>query len=179
MRKNVYPAIIILSASVVLSGCSSITPQKETELPDKPEKIIIQDETETEPETQEQTEKTYTLKDIQVAIEKKGHKGNINFQLEDSNGTKEISQNFISTSKAFLSEDKDGNGAYMDNDTSMYQKEGVWVESEGEYRDIFGFIYSSDCIKEDDLVIDNIPCYHLSCDSDDTSGILLAYCYAN
>ena len=181
MHKKMFPVMIILSATVTLAGCSSITPQKQTELPEKAEKIIIQDETETQPETQPQTEteKMYSLKDIQVSVEKTGRKGNIHLQLEDSNGVKEISQNFISTPKAFLSIDDNGSGAYMDEDSSMYEKDGLWLDSEGAYKDIFSFIYSSDCVKEEDTVIDNTPCFHISCDVDDTIGLLLAYCHTN
>ena len=67
----------------------------------------------------------------------------------------------------------------MDSDSVLYTRDGKWKEIQGDYQDIFNLIYSDECDKKEDTVINDNACYHLSLDSDDNIGALLGYCYMN
>lgn len=166
----------------VLTGCS-LTPQKtpQTEASTEAKPVVPQTETQSETavQTESETQKEVSLKDIQVSVEKGGRKGNVELQIEDSTGSKQISENFASSSSAFSSQDSEGNGVYMDSDSVLYTRDGKWKEIQGDYQDIFNLIYSDECDKKEDTVINDNACYHLSLDSDDNIGALLGYCYMN
>ena len=171
-----------LSMASVLTGCS-LTPQKtpKTEASTEVKPVVPQTETQSETAVQTETKalKEASLKDIQVSVEKGGRKGNVELQIEDSTGSKQISENFASSSSAFSSQDSEGNGVYMDSDSVLYTRDGKWKEIQGDYQDIFNLIYSDECDKKEDTVINDNACYHLSLDSDDNIGALLGYCYMN
>lgn len=171
-----------LSMASVLTGCS-LTPQKtpQTEASTEAKPVVPQTETQSETavQTESETQKEVSLKDIQVSVEKGGRKGNVELQIEDSTGSKQISENFASSSSAFSSQDSEGNGVYMDSDSVLYTRDGKWKEIQGDYQDIFNLIYSDECDKKEDTVINDNACYHLSLDSDDNIGALLGYCYMN
>ncbi|WP_368189055.1 hypothetical protein [Blautia sp. 1033sp1_1033st1_G9_1033SCRN_220408] len=166
----------------VLTGCS-LTPQKtpKTEASTEVKPVVPQTETQSETAVQTETKalKEASLKDVQVSVEKGGRKGNVELQIEDSTGSKQISENFASSSSAFSSQDSEENGVYMDSDSVLYARDGKWKEIQGDYQDIFNLIYSDECDKKEDTVINDNACYHLSLDSDDNIGALLGYCYMN
>ncbi len=171
-----------LSMASVLTGCS-LTPQKtpKTEASTEVKPVVPQTETQSETAVQTETKalKEASLKDVQVSVEKGGRKGNVELQIEDSTGSKQISENFASSSSAFSSQDSEENGVYMDSDSVLYARDGKWKEIQGDYQDIFNLIYSDECDKKEDTVINDNACYHLSLDSDDNIGALLGYCYMN
>ena len=170
-------AVLVSSAT----GCS-ITPKKETKTETKTiEPVTIATETPTPTVIQEESigEKETSLKDVQVSIEKTGKKGNVNLQITNNSDTKDISQSFTASTSAFISNDDSGNGIYSGSDSVMYEQENSWKEVDGSYENIFDLIYSSDCEKKEDTVIDNNACYHISLDTDDDIGVLEAYCYMN
>ena len=171
-----------LSMASVLTGCS-LTPQKtpKTEASTEVKPVVPQTETQSETAVQTETKalKEASLKDVQVSVEKGGRKGNVELQIEDSTGSKQISENFASSSSAFSSQDSEENGVYMDSDSVLYARDGKWKEIQGDYHDIFNLIYSDECDKKEDTVINDNACYHLSLDSDDNIGALLGYCYMN
>ena len=171
-----------LSMASVLTGCS-LTPQKtpKTEASTEVKPVVPQTETQSETAVQTETKalKEASLKDVQVSVEKGGRKGNVELQIEDSTGSKQISENFASSSSAFSSQDSEENGVYMDYDSVLYARDGKWKEIQGDYQDIFNLIYSDECDKKEDTVINDNACYHLSLDSDDNIGALLGYCYMN
>lgn len=172
-----------LSLASILTGCSSITPQKNapTEAVTEAVPVVLQSESqqETSIQTESAAKKEESLKDIQVSIEKSGRAGTASLQIDDQSGTKEITQTFTSSTTAFLSQDSEGNGIYTDNDTVMYEQKENWKENDGAYQDIFNLVYSEDCERKEDTVINENACYHLSLDSDDDIGVLLGYCYMN
>lgn len=183
LRKRILAMTCLsLSMASVLTGCS-LTPQKtpQTEASTEAKPVVPQTETQSETavQTESETQKEVSLKDIQVSVEKGGRKGNVELQIEDSTGSKQISENFASSSSAFSSQDSEGNGVYMDSDSVLYTRDGKWKEIQGDYQDIFNLIYSDECDKKEDTVINDNACYHLSLDSDDNIGALLGYCYMN
>lgn len=183
LRKRILAMTCLsLSMASVLTGCS-LTPQKtpQTEASTEAKPVVPQTETQSETavQTESETQKEVSLKDIQVSVEKGGRKGNVELQIEDSTGSKQISENFASSSSAFSSQDSEGNGVYMDSDSVLYTRDGKWKEIQGNYQDIFNLIYSDECDKKEDTVINDNACYHLSLDSDDNIGALLGYCYMN
>lgn len=183
LRKRILAMTCLsLSMASVLTGCS-LTPQKtpQTEASTEAKPVVPQTETQSETavQTESETQKEVSLKDIQVSVEKGGRKGNVELQIEDSIGSKQISENFASSSSAFSSQDSEGNGVYMDSDSVLYTRDGKWKEIQGDYQDIFNLIYSDECDKKEDTVINDNACYHLSLDSDDNIGALLGYCYMN
>ena len=183
LRKRILAMTCLsLSMASVLTGCS-LTPQKtpQTEASTEAKPVVSQTETQSETavQTESETQKEVSLKDIQVSVEKGGRKGNVELQIEDSTGSKQISENFASSSSAFSSQDSEGNGVYMDSDSVLYTRDGKWKEIQGDYQDIFNLIYSDECDKKEDTVINDNACYHLSLDSDDNIGALLGYCYMN
>lgn len=183
LRKRILAMTCLsLSMASMLTGCSLIpqkTPQTEASTEAKP--VVPQTETQSETavQTESETQKETSLKDVQVSVEKGGRKGNVELQIEDSTGSKQISENFASSSSAFSSQDSEGNGVYMDSDSVLYTRDGKWKEIQGDYQDIFNLIYSDECGKKEDTVINDNACYHLSLDSDDNIGALLGYCYMN
>lgn len=183
LRKRILAMTCLsLSMASVLTGCS-LTPQKtpQTEASTEAKPVVPQTETQSETavQTESETQKEASLKDVQVSVEKGGRKGNVELQIEDSTGSKQISENFASSSSAFSSQDSEGNGVYMDSDSVLYTRDGKWKEIQGDYQDIFNLIYSDECEKKEDTVINDNACYHLSLDSDDNIGVLLGYCYMN
>lgn len=183
LRKRILAMTCLsLSMASVLTGCS-LTPQKtpQTEASTEAKPVVPQTETQSETavQTESETQKEVSLKDIQVSVEKGGRKGNVELQIEDSTGSKQISENFASSSSAFSSQNSEGNGVYMDSDSVLYTRDGKWKEIQGDYQDIFNLIYSDECDKKEDTVINDNACYHLSLDSDDNIGALLGYCYMN
>ena len=182
LKKNFLTAACLgISMASVLTGCS-ITPQKnvQTEKTTEATPVVPKTEAQTETEVQTETEKKeISLKDIQVSIEKSGRKGNVALQMEDSTGSKDISQTFSSSTDAFISQDSDGNGVYTDKDSLLYTQSQKWLENEGDYQDIFNLVYSEDCEKKEDTIINDNACYHLSLDTDENIGMLIAYCYMN
>ena len=176
-------ACLGVSAVTLFSGCAAITPQRSAPLETSTEAVPLTLQSENQSETVMQTETTskkeVSLKDIQVSIEKGGRKGNVNFQLEDNTGTKEITQTFLTSSSAFFSQDDTGKGIYCDKDSLLYSENDAWQEKDGSYQDIFNLVYSDDCEKKEDTVINENACYHLSLDTDEDIGILQAYCYMN
>lgn len=183
LRKRILAMTCLsLSMASILAGCS-LTPQKtpQTEASTEAKPVVPQTEaqSETAVQTESETQKETSLKDVQVSVEKGGRKGNVELQIEDSTGSKQISENFASSSSAFSSQDSEGNGVYMDSDSVLYTRDGKWKEIQGDYQDIFNLIYSDECEKKEDTVINDNACYHLSLDSDDNIGVLLGYCYMN
>lgn len=180
-KKFLAATCLGISMASVLAGCS-ITPQKNAQTEKTTEAIPVVPKTEAQTDTEVQTEtekKEISLKDIQVSIEKGGRKGNVALQLEDSTGSKDISQTFSSSTDAFISQDSDGNGVYADKDSLLFTQSQKWQENEGDYQDIFNLVYSEDCEKKEDTVINDNACYHLSLDTDENVGMLIAYCYMN
>ena len=102
-------ACLGVSAVTLFSGCAAITPQRsappETSTEAVPLTLQSENQSETVMQTETTSKKEVSLKDIQVSIEKGGRKGNVNFQLEDNTGTKEITQAFLTSSSAFFSQD--------------------------------------------------------------------------
>ena len=183
MKKAVLTAVA-LTAAISFSGCG-LEPPKENpaETETEAEQIIPQTETETqtetESETETETEKQLSLKDIQVSIPKTNRTGNVKLQLEDSTGSKDIAHTFVATSTAFQSTDGEENGAYMDQSSVMYEAKGKWQLTDGNFQDIFNFVYADECEKKEDTTINDVPCYHIAYECDENIGILSAYCNMN
>ena len=152
LRKRILAMTCLsLSMASILAGCS-LTPQKtpQTEASTEAKPVVPQTEaqSETAVQTESETQKETSLKDVQVSVEKGGRKGNVELQIEDSTGSKQISENFASSSSAFSSQDSEGNGVYMDSDSVLYTRDGKWKEIQGDYQDIFNLIYSDECEKK-------------------------------
>lgn len=184
LKKRIFAVSCFgISLATILTGCSSITPQKgnQTEKASEAVPVVLQSETQTETAIQNETtaKREESLKDIQVAIEKSGRKGTVYLQIEDSTGNKEVNQTFLSSTSAFLSQDAEGNGIYTDKDSMMYGQGDDWKEEDGTYQDVFNLVYSDECEKKEDTVINDNACYHLSLDNDDDIGMLLGYCCMN
>lgn len=176
-------ACLGITTASILTGCASITPQKNIQTEKATEAVPMVLQSESQPETVMQTETTskkeVSLKDIQVSVEKGGRKGSVDLQIDDSTGSRKINQTFLSTSSSFLSQDSEGNGVYSDGESVLYSQNNSWKETDGDFQDIFNLVYSEDCEKREGTVINDNACYHLSLDSDDDIGILLGYCYLN
>ena len=178
LRNGVKIAVITTTAVIALSGCS---PQKTPETEAGTEAVQVIPEKQTEAQTEKimetETEKNLSLKDIQVSVKKSGRKGSLNLQIDDSLGSKSISQTFQSSQDAFLAEESNGDGIYMGTDKVMYEKSGIWEKIDSSYQNFFNIVYDSECEKKEDTEIEGKMCYHLSAVSDDAIGAFVALCY--
>ena len=97
-KRNLILSCFGLSLASILTGCSSITPQKNapTEAVTEAVPVVLQSESqqETSIQTESAAKKEESLKDIQVSIEKSDRAGTASLQIDDPSGTKEITQSY-------------------------------------------------------------------------------------